>query len=675
MGVFLVLFFSSAWAEGDPGFRYCKVFARNSPVGISTFIVTAVYDSNGSCPGTISEVTVEGPNDFICNIPEENDYEYISIPGLLAEGEYMFTVEDGEGKTATSCAYLKTDNIIPVPNFSTYRACGDPLAPTLSWSAVSGYEGNLSCRVSIQNTNGDMIWCSSFRTNPYVVVPSNVLAASTEYLWNVEAFDGKTYFDSYSRSYSQSIPLVINNTSPYMCYAFIYNRQEMDGFYTVIDVGVDDPNGILPESIASVVIECPDGSTYTLGQEDYDEEFQEFYYKVAGKPFSGIHTITVTDIEGLNCVTQKYVAVHDVPPVDAGTLKASGDPLAPVLSWSEPAGLDQQLYYRIIVEDADYDRVWFTGRFPETIKQIPEGILQPGVSYHWYVRACDDSDYMHLSNESRSESVPLVVNNAIPYFTYAVVSKMLINGGFVTELSLRIIDPNGAVPGSIEHATVTGPGDFVYEFQLSDYDPYWDEYYVRLPGKPQVGVYTFTVTDIEGNTEQTHNYMDNADDIPAFDESSLHVSGDPTAPIIGWSAISGYRDTLYYRVTIEDFLGNQIYQSRREPYSSCALPEGCIQEGKLYRFQLDAYDHDNFYEYKSRSRSGWIVSSLSEVCECDLNGDGSCNVFDWFSFIEDWGRTDCSSDCECDLNGDGSCNVFDWFLFIEDWGRTDCPVQ
>ena len=62
-------------------------------------------------------------------------------------------------------------------------------------------------------------------------------------------------------------------------------------------------------------------------------------------------------------------------------------------------------------------------------------------------------------------------------------------------------------------------------------------------------------------------------------------------------------------------------------------------------------------------------------CECDLNNDGSCNVFDWFIFIEDWGRTDCAGDCECDLNGDGSCNVFDWFIFIEDWGRTDCPVN
>jgi hypothetical protein len=31
----------------------------------------------------------------------------------------------------------------------------------------------------------------------------------------------------------------------------------------------------------------------------------------------------------------------------------------------------------------------------------------------------------------------------------------------------------------------------------------------------------------------------------------------------------------------------------------------------------------------------------ADLCECDLNGDGSCNILDWPYFIEDWGRTDC----------------------------------
>jgi len=65
-----------------------------------------------------------------------------------------------------------------------------------------------------------------------------------------------------------------------------------------------------------------------------------------------------------------------------------------------------------------------------------------------------------------------------------------------------------------------------------------------------------------------------------------------------------------------------------------------------------------------------------DICECDLNADGNCNILDWPLFTEDWGRTDCNElavECECDLNSDGSCNILDWPIFSEDWGRTDCP--
>jgi hypothetical protein len=72
----------------------------------------------------------------------------------------------------------------------------------------------------------------------------------------------------------------------------------------------------------------------------------------------------------------------------------------------------------------------------------------------------------------------------------------------------------------------------------------------------------------------------------------------------------------------------------------------------------------------------------AEVCECDLNQDGKCNILDYQQFIQDWGRTNCGTppgsgtlpnDCECDLNKDGKCNILDYQLFIKDWGRLDCP--
>jgi len=77
------------------------------------------------------------------------------------------------------------------------------------------------------------------------------------------------------------------------------------------------------------------------------------------------------------------------------------------------------------------------------------------------------------------------------------------------------------------------------------------------------------------------------------------------------------------------------------------------------------------------------IEVCPDLCECDLNHDGRCDMQDWLLFGENWGRTDCGTppgsgnppnDCECDLTNDGRCDMQDWLLFGEDWGRTDCPI-
>jgi hypothetical protein len=89
------------------------------------------------------------------------------------------------------------------------------------------------------------------------------------------------------------------------------------------------------------------------------------------------------------------------------------------------------------------------------------------------------------------------------------------------------------------------------------------------------------------------------------------------------------------------------------------------------------------------SSTGWYIDHIRieklspEICWCDLNGDGICNILDWPLFIQDWGRTNCGTppgtgdppnDCECDINMDGKCNIVDWPLFVEDWGKANwCP--
>jgi C1A family cysteine protease len=83
------------------------------------------------------------------------------------------------------------------------------------------------------------------------------------------------------------------------------------------------------------------------------------------------------------------------------------------------------------------------------------------------------------------------------------------------------------------------------------------------------------------------------------------------------------------------------------------------------------------------SRTVSLDVGITAPCECDLNHNGSCNILDYQTFIQQWGSTTCGTpsgsgtppnDCECDLNQDGSCNILDYQLFIQDWGRENCPL-
>lgn len=66
----------------------------------------------------------------------------------------------------------------------------------------------------------------------------------------------------------------------------------------------------------------------------------------------------------------------------------------------------------------------------------------------------------------------------------------------------------------------------------------------------------------------------------------------------------------------------------------------------------------------------WLWGALCTcLCNADLTGDGSVNVFDLLILLSEWGS--CwtgASCCEGDLNGDGEVNVFDLLDLLSKWG-------
>ncbi len=625
MVTFLLVAFSysKTWADGEPYFCWCNVQAMNTPGGVQNALAAQVFDSNGTVPDTINALTVAGPGGFAYSFTPD-DYDegfnvyWHGIPGQPADGEYTFTVTDNEGKVSTSHSYLEVGNILPLPDAASLQASGDPLTPTLSWGALIGYEGNVFYRARIYDMDNDILWTSGFTTLTHTGVPSDVLAEGESYQWRVEAFDDHNYLVSDNRAVSETIPLVIDNNRPYFRWVVAYSGANQDGFYTGLLASVVDPNGSPPDSISEVTVAGPGGFFYTFLPEELGQYGDELIYEhhSDGRPLDGIYTFTLTDNEARTAVSHDYVKVHDVPLVEAASLAASGDPLAPTLSWGAPAGMDRSLYYQVYIES-----IWRSPHTPDTTLQVPQGILQQGVAYRWRVRALDDINWVHYSNRSNSNGVDLVIDDSRPYFRWAGVWKRNDPWGIRTAMDASVYDPNGSVPESIVSLTVTDPGGGSHDLRSGWFGGEYNEFYITAPGPPAEGVYTFDMEDNEGKTARTHDYVETVTEVPIVDESGILVTGDPMAPTVSWGAISGYPGHLYYRLRVYDYQWNQIYRSSRAPDTAQSVPQEVIEPGKFYIFRIEAADHRHFPTFNSRSRTHYLP-----LTDCQEDDSGALDI-------------------------------------------------
>ena len=614
--VFISLSFvcSESWAGGEPYFRTCNVMAFNTPDGISTLVYAQVYDPNGTVPASISSLTVNGPGGaFVYSFSESNDYEgynqyWHSLPGLPTDGEYTFAATDSEGKSATSHFYLKVGSTISLPDSSTLLASGDPSAPTLSWGAVSTYEGDLFYRARIYDMSDNILWTSGFTAYTSVYVPPGVLSGKS-YKWRVEAFDDNNFFTAYNRAVSETVALTADNNTPFFVYATVFKRVDSSGTWTALEAQVIDPNGKLPSTISSIRVTGPGGFDQTLDSSYYDPQFVEYYRLISGSPTPGIYQFTVTDSEGKTATSYDYLADSSIPIVDPGTLQASGDPLAPRLSWGAPYHADQSLYFRARIYPVNSGNlVYGTSRSPDTALQVPYGYLQKGVSYEWHVRAEDSSYFVHVNAHFRTDKIALNIDNTHPSFDYATIYYRFQPDGTFTMMDVQVSDPNGSVPSSIDSLSVTGPGGFSYVFQPADYDPVWNSYVHRIPGKTEPGVYTFTVTDTEANTAVTHDYLGASADIPSFDENTIGVNGPTLVPTVSWGGISGYEGRVYYRLVVADPRDHNLwaYWSSRQFYTMQTVAGGSLEPGKSYDCRIEAYDDSSWIIYNNRRNSNWF---------------------------------------------------------------------
>lgn len=630
--VLLLIFWTAGNARGgyegqmDPHFNICDVATLNTADGAQTVVTARVVNPSGPLPDFLYGLEVWGPGNFYYSFtpsdyyPAPLNYYRHTFPGYPTPGEYRFSAVNSYYRTSVSHCYLPSVFTIPVLDSSSFQAAGaSALTPTLSWAASSTYLGDVFYRAVILDSSQNTVWVSGITSYTYATVPSGTLQAGQTYSWYVEAFDNTSaYLASYSISQSAIVPLSINNSRPYFLYTEAQDRHNSSGIVTVAKASLADPAGTVPGSIQSLTVTGPNGFNHTFDSSEYDPVWNEYTYFGATPPAAGIYTFTATTAGG-TAVTYDYLRPHDIPLVDTSTFQASGDPTGPTLSWGAPANMDSPLYYSAWIIAPDGSDFWWSNMTTNTSVTVPAGTLQSGIAYQWKVRA-HDSRYISIRNRSDSPYVPLSISNLKPWFSQAAVYYRNTADGFTIALDATLADPNGSPPDVFSSVTATGPGVFSYTFTAADFDPIYGQYLPRLPGRPADGVYTFTATDINGQSAVTHEYVHVGSPVPLPDASSIRFTGPSDAPLASWSAVSGYPGVLYYQLRVMNADGAPVYRSQIQPFTDQAIPTGVLVPGENFYVQVYASDSPDYIAYNTRSQTSevpvktWLdVASASAV--------------------------------------------------------------
>jgi CubicO group peptidase (beta-lactamase class C family) len=178
----------------------------------------------------------------------------------------------------------------------------------------------------------------------------------------------------------------------------------------------------------------------------------------------------------------------------------------------------------------------------------------------------------------------------------------------------------GNLPDDIDTITVTGPsGDLPISKDDFTYIPQFKDFWIRMPGSPEIGTYTFTVTSGKksGSSTDTQSVLRT---IPLPDTSTFKPAKGETltckSPTFSWSGADGGMP-LYYRIEVKDIKGNRVYSTNYvRDMLSIRLPPDLLGVGQTYSWRVRIVDGANWITLNNRTHSQWLPFSVSQSqCE------------------------------------------------------------
>ena len=170
------------------------------------------------------------------------------------------------------------------------------------------------------------------------------------------------------------------------------------------------------------------------------------------------------------------------------------------------------------------------------------------------------------------------------------------------------------LPDSIDSITITGPKgrlpirrkDIIYLRNLRDF-------WIKIPGKPQVGIYTIEVIgDKENGLASDIQAVVKTIPLPDVQyfsplEGAVLKSDELT---FSWK-LAKTKEPLYCRMEINKRNGGRVYSTGYvKNMQSHTVPDGVLKEDQAYRWRVRITDGDNWVNVQNRSHSGWQIFHL-----------------------------------------------------------------
>lgn len=254
----------------------------------------------------------------------------------------------------------------------------------------------------------------------------------------------------------------------------------------------------------------------------------------------------------------------------------------------------------------------------------------------------NSGDYTGMTSFSIQNDItvpPMDLTNIIPplQIIEAVSVKSVHSGDnqFRTFFEVEIgQDFVGGMPDGIDTITVTSPDGA--EFQMypggdAYWDAQWNEFFLEVPGNPQLGEYVFTVTTKDGGIDSKSDTQKDLITIPIVDVNTVKMDIGSKTPGFSWEGVKAPGTGIAYRLEISDMDGNSVFRTGRDwNMTACAVPEWRLQPGVQYQYRIRAMDESDWIQVDNRSHTQWTPFAMdnsalahSSVPAIDLGGWGA----------------------------------------------------